>query len=70
MIDESKYFVAEFVLYDLNRTVNEEIGREVHDFHKLVENQEENVGISYKNVSIFSYQDSEIQLMEHLMNKS
>ena len=61
MIDESRYFVAEFVLYDLNRTVNEEIGREVYDFHELVENQEENVGISYKNVSIFSYLDTEIQ---------
>ena len=45
--------ILEFVLYDLNRTVNEEIGREVHDFHKLIPNNEENVVISYRNVRLF-----------------
>ena len=45
--------ISEFVLYDLNRTVNEEIGREVHDFHKLTPNNEENVVISYRNVRLF-----------------
>ena len=46
--------IAEFVLYDLNRTVNEELGREVFDFHKLVQDRQENVVISYKNVSSLS----------------
>lgn len=46
--------ISEFVLYDLNRTVNEEIGREVHDFRKLIPNQEDNIVISYKNVGITS----------------
>ena len=44
-------FFSEFVLYDLNRTVNEEIGREIFDYNRFPENQDNSIVISYKNVS-------------------
>ena len=44
-------FFSEFVLYDLNRTVNEEIGREIFDYNRFPENQDNFIVISYKNVS-------------------
>ena len=45
------FLLAEFVLYDQNRTVNEEIGREIHDFYGLIPDEEHNVVVCYKNVS-------------------
>ena len=44
----------EFVLYDLNRTVNEEIGREVFDYYGFPENQDNAIVISYKNVGHYN----------------
>ena len=41
-------FFPEFVLYDLNRTVNEEIGREIFDYNRFPENQDNFIVISYK----------------------
>lgn len=43
--------VVEFVLFDLNRTVNEEIGREVLDLSTLPKNQTNNVEIQFRNGS-------------------
>ena len=50
-IDPKRDHLIEFVLYDLNRTVNEEIGREVFDFYGFPDNVENSIVISYKNVS-------------------
>lgn len=50
-IDPKRDRLIEFVLYDLNRTVNEEIGREVFDFYGFPDNVENSIVISYKNVS-------------------
>ena len=47
------HFFSEFVLHDLNRTVDEEIGREVFDYSGFPENQDNVLVISYKNVSVF-----------------
>ena len=44
-------FYIEFILYDLNRTVNEEIGREVFDFYGFSTAMDNNIVISFKNVS-------------------
>ena len=50
-IDPKRDRLIEFVLYDLNRTVNEEIGREVFDYFGFPDNIENSIVISYKNVS-------------------
>ena len=55
---------TEFVLYDLNRTVNEEIGREVFDYFDTPDNVENLVVISFKNVSMH------IKLSEKLLKIS
>ena len=44
-------FYSEFVLFDLNRTVNEEIGREIIDVDKFALNVDHDVVINYKNSS-------------------
>lgn len=43
--------IAEFVLHDLNRTVNEEIGREIFDFFGFKKNIDNAIAITYKNGS-------------------
>ena len=50
-IDPKRDHLIEFVLYDLNRTVNEEIGREVFDFYGFSSDTDNNIVISFKNVS-------------------
>ena len=45
---------TEFILYDLNRTVNEEIGREVFDFYGFSTATDNNIVITFKNVSVIS----------------
>ena len=46
---------SEFVLFDLNKTVNEEIGREVVDFYGFPPDTDHYVTVSYKNVLLFKY---------------
>ena len=48
-------FAAEFVLFDLNRTVNEEIGREIFDIKGFKEELDHQIVISYKNVRLCLY---------------
>ena len=50
-VDVAKDKVLEFVLFDLNRTVNEELGKELYDFSNTKESTLHNVEISFKNVS-------------------
>ena len=50
-IDPRRDRLIEFILYDLNRTVNEEIGREVFDYYGFKEGTENSIVISYKNGS-------------------
>lgn len=50
-IDPHRDRLIEFVLYDLNRTVNEEIGREMFDFYGFQHGVAHNIIISYKNGS-------------------
>ncbi len=47
----SRSRISEFVLFDLNRAVNEEMGREVFDIGGFRREMEHQVVISYKNVS-------------------
>ena len=47
-----KIALTEFVLYDLNRTVNEEIGRDIVDLKPLRSYEDNQILISYKNVGV------------------
>ena len=47
--------ITEFVLYDLNRTVNEEIGREIVDIKDMGRDEDNEVVINYRNVSKYIF---------------
>lgn len=46
------FIVAEIVLFDLNRTVNEEIGRDIVDIYGLCMNKDHAREIAFKNVRL------------------
>lgn len=50
-IDPKRDRLIEFVLYDLNRTVNEEIGREILDYQDFSQDVENLIAITFKNGS-------------------